>query len=84
MTRYIRSLHSYIRYSLLLFEPTTLDVVIVNSIHLKIKGNNEKGDRTKKSYFKLHNDNWKGKGKGKDKKLATTKKEEGENPSYTQ
>jgi len=42
ITKYIGALHSYIRHSLLLFEPTTIDVAILKVIHLKSRGKNEK------------------------------------------
>ena len=38
----IRSLHSYMRHSLLLFEPTTIDAASVKLIHLEKKGMNDK------------------------------------------
>ena len=34
ITKYIVSLHSYIRHSFLLFEPTTTNVASVKAIHL--------------------------------------------------
>lgn len=36
ITKYVGALHSYIRHSLLLFEPTTIDVAGVKDIHLEI------------------------------------------------
>jgi len=62
ITKYIGSLHSYIRHSLLLIEPTTIDVAIVKAIHLEPKGKNDKEEKPKKSSFKPHSGNFKGKG----------------------
>ena len=83
VTKYISALHSYIKHSLLLFQPTTIDVVSVKAIHLESKGKNDKEYHPNKSSFKPHNGKFKGKGKGKDKKETRTKKEQGENPSCT-
>lgn len=83
ITKYIGALHSYIRHSLLLFEPTIIDASSVNAIHLESRGKNDKEEQPKKSSFKRHNGKFKGKGKGKEKKAATTKKEEGAKPSCT-
>jgi len=41
VTKYIGSLHSYIRHSLLLFEPTTIDSASVKAIHLENRGTHE-------------------------------------------
>lgn len=38
VTKYIGSLHSYLKHSLLLFEPTTIDLASVKAIHLENKG----------------------------------------------
>ena len=35
VTKYIGSLHSYNRHSLLMFEPTTIDSASVKAIHLE-------------------------------------------------
>lgn len=83
VTNYIGVLHSYIRDSLLLFEPTTIDVTSVKATHLESIGKNDKVEKIKRYSFTPHNDKFKGKGKGKDKKVATTKKEEREKPSCT-
>jgi len=83
VTKYVGALHSYIKHSLLLFEPSTIDSVSVKVIHLESKGMNDKEDQPKKSSFKPHNGKFKGRGKGKYKKATTSKKEEGENPSCT-
>ena len=41
VTKYIGSLHSYIRHSLLLFEPTIIDEVGVKAMHLESMGTHE-------------------------------------------
>ena len=72
LMKYIGALHSYIRHTLLLFNPTNLDEVCVQETHLESRGKNVQEDHTKKpSKFK---------GRGQGKKKATSKKEEG-NPS---
>ena len=83
VTKYIGALHSYIRNSLLLFEPTNIDAASVKAIHLQIRGKNDKKEQPNKSSFKPHNGKFKGKIKGKDKKETTTKKEQGAKPSCT-
>ena len=83
LTKCISALNSYIRYSLLLFEPTTIDVTSLKDIHLESRGKNDKEEQPNKSSFKPHNGKFKGKGKGKDKKAATIKKEEEANSSCT-
>ena len=40
VTKYIESLHSYLRHLLLLFEPTIIDVTSVKAIHLENMGKN--------------------------------------------
>ena len=83
VTKYIESLHSYIRHSLLMFEPTTIDLASVQAIHLENKGRNDKYDHSKKPPFKPSNGKFKGKGKGKEKKMKSTKKDKGEKPYCT-
>jgi len=55
VTKYIGSLHSYLRHSLLLFEPTTIDLASVKAIHLENRGRNEIDDHFKKPPFKPPN-----------------------------
>ena len=76
VTKYIGSLHSYLRYSLLLFEPTTIDSTSVKAIHLENRGKNERDDHFKKRPFKPPNGKPKVKGKGKEKRMASTKMKE--------
>jgi len=40
VTKYVGVLHSYIRHSLLLFYPTTIDAASVKAIHLEDRGKN--------------------------------------------
>ena len=49
VTKYIGSLHSYIRHSLLMFEPTTIDSASVKAIHLENRGTHERGDHPKRT-----------------------------------
>jgi hypothetical protein len=42
LMNYIGSLHSYIRHTLLLFNPTNLDEVCVQTTHLESRGKNGK------------------------------------------
>eukprot|EP00253_Pinus_taeda_P026054 PITA_26054 len=78
VTKYIGSLHSYIRNSLLLFERTNIDSASVKVIHIENRGKNERDDHSKKPPFKPLNDKSKAKWKGKKKKTTTAK--EGERP----
>ena len=78
VTKYIGSLHSYIRHSLLLFEPTTIDSASMKAIHIENWGKNERDDQSKKLPFKPPNGKSKMKWKGKEKKKVAAK--EGERP----
>lgn len=78
VTKYIGSLHSYIRHSILLFEPTTIDSANVKAIHIENMGKNERDDQSRKPPFKPPNGKSKAKWKGKEKITATAK--EGERP----
>ena len=49
VTKYIGSLHSYIRHSLLLFKPTTIDSASVKAIHLESRRTPEWDDHPKRS-----------------------------------
>ena len=83
VTKYIGSLHSYIRHSLLLFEPTNVDLASVKAIYLENRGKKEKDDHFKKKPFKPPNGKPKMKGMGKEKRTTSTKKDEGERPYCT-
>ena len=49
VTKSIGSLHSYIRHSLLLFQPTTIDSASVKAIHLENRGTHGRDDHSKRS-----------------------------------
>jgi hypothetical protein len=78
--KYIGTLHSYIRHTFLLFNPTSLEEVCVQATHLENKGKHVQEDPMKKpsniphKYFE--------KFKRKDKKNATITREGG-NPYST-
>ena len=76
VTNYIVSLHSCIRNSLFLFEPTTIDSASVNAIHIENRGKNERDDHSRKPPFKPPNNKSKEKWKGKEKKMAVAKEGE--------
>jgi hypothetical protein len=48
LMKYIGALHSYIRHTFLLFNPTSLDEVCVQATHLENKGKHVQEDPTKK------------------------------------
>jgi hypothetical protein len=48
LMKYIGALHSYIRHTLLLFNPTSLDEVCVQATHLENRGKHVQEDPTKK------------------------------------
>jgi hypothetical protein len=72
--KYIGALHSYIRHTLLLFNPANLDEVCVQATHLENRGKHVQDDPTKK-FKKFNKFN---KFKKKDKEIVTIKREEGE------
>jgi hypothetical protein len=80
LRNYIGALHSYIRHTLLLFNPTSLDEVCVQSTHLENRGKHAQEDPTKKPSNFPHK-TFK-KFKRKDKKTATVTRE-GRKPSCT-
>jgi len=53
ITKNIGALHSYTKYCLLLFEPTTIIATSVMVIHLERKGKNNKEEQLKKSSLNL-------------------------------
>jgi hypothetical protein len=73
--KYIGTLHSYIRHTLLLFNPTSVDEVCVQSTHLENRGKHVQEDPTKKPSNFPHKPFKKF--KRKDKKTTTIKREEG-------
>jgi hypothetical protein len=80
LTKYIGALHNYIRHTLLLFNPTSLDEVCVQATHLENRGKHVQEDPTKKpSNFPQNTFK---KFKRKDKKAAIVTREGGK-PSCT-
>jgi hypothetical protein len=75
LMKYIGALHSYIRHTLLLFNPTSLDEVCVQTTHLEKRGKNVQEDPTKKP-SNLPHKQFK-KFKRKDKNTTTVNREEG-------
>ena len=70
--KYIWNFHSYVKHTILIFNPTSLDEVCVQATHLEARGKNVQ-DEGKKKPFKGDE---KGKGfKGKKKKNTSIKKE---------
>ncbi len=67
LLKYIGGMHSYLRHTLLMFNPTNLDDVCVQATHLEARGKHDGGSFMKKPF-----DN-----KEKGKKTATIKKEGG-------
>ena len=80
LLKYIGGLHSYLRHTILMFNPTSLDEVCVQATHLESRGKNVNVDFVKS--FKPIEGKFKGKGKEKfkGKKTNTVKKK---NPSCT-
>jgi hypothetical protein len=76
----IGALHSYIRHTLLLFNPTNLDEVCVQATQLENRGKHVQEDPTKKPSNLPHKQF--NKFKRKNKKTSIVKREEG-NPSCT-
>jgi hypothetical protein len=72
--KYIGTLHSYIRHTLLLFNPTSIDEVCVQATHLENKGKHVQEDPTRKPSNLPHKQF--NKFKRKEKKTATVKREE--------
>ena len=80
LMKYIGTLHSYIRHTFLLFNPTSLDKVCVQDTHLENRGGNVQEDPTNKpSNFPQKTFK---KFKRKDKKTATVTREGGK-PYFT-
>jgi hypothetical protein len=62
LLKYIGGLHSYLRHTILMFNPTNLDEVCVQATHIESRGKNVKDNFSKKS---VHPVEGKHKGKGK-------------------
>ena len=73
LLEYIGGLHSYLRHTILMFNPTSLDEVYVHANHLEARGRNEPQEGSKKPFY--NGDKGKGKFKGKGKKNSLVKKE---------
>ena len=70
-------MHSYLRHTILMFNPTNIDGVCVQATHIESRGENVKENFSKKLAQPVE-----GKHKGRCKlKQITTLKEEDENPS---
>jgi hypothetical protein len=66
LLKYIGGLHSYLRHTILMFNPTNLDEVCVQETHLESRGKNVPQETSKKPF--KSGDKGKGKFKGKRKK----------------
>ena len=75
LVKYIGGFHSYLRYTILIFNPSSLDEVCVQATHLESRRKNVNVDFVKP--FKPTEGKFKGKGKEKfkGKKTNTMKKE---------
>ena len=73
LLKYIGALHSYLRHTILMFNPSNLDEVCVQATHLEARGRNETHEGNKKPFS--HGDKGKRNFKGNDKKNSTVKKE---------
>jgi len=75
LPKYIGGLHSYLQHTILIFNPTSLDEVCVQTTHLESRGKNVNVDFVKP--FKPTKGKFKGKGKNKlkGKNTNTVKKE---------
>jgi hypothetical protein len=71
--KYIGGLHSYLRHTILMFNPISLDEVCVHATHLEARGRNEPQEGSKKPF--VHGDKGKKKFKGNGRKNASIKKE---------
>jgi hypothetical protein len=73
LLKYIGALHSYLRHTILMFNPSNLDEVCVQATHLEARGRNETHEGNKKPFS--HGDKGKRKFKGNGKKNDAVKKE---------
>jgi hypothetical protein len=73
LLKYIGALHSYLRHTILMFNPSNLDEVYVQATHLEARGRNDTHEGNKKTFS--HGDKGKKKFKGNDRKNAAVKKE---------
>jgi hypothetical protein len=73
LLKYIGGLHSYLRHTILMFNPTSLDEVCVHATHLEARGRNEPQEGNMKPF--VHGDKRKKKFKGNGRNNALVKKE---------
>jgi hypothetical protein len=73
LLKYIGALHSYLRHTILMFNPTNLDEVCVQATHLEARGRNDTHEGFKKTYNQ--GDKGKKKFKGNGRKNVAVKKE---------
>jgi hypothetical protein len=73
LLKYIGALHSYLRHTILMFNPSNLDEVCVQATHLEARGRNETHEGNKKTFS--HGDKGKKKFKGNGKNNVVVKKE---------
>jgi hypothetical protein len=73
LLKYIGGLHSYLRHTILMFNPLNLDEVCVHATHLEARGRNDPQEGNKKSFN--NGDKGKRKFEGNGKKNASIKKE---------
>jgi hypothetical protein len=75
LLKYIGGLHSHLRHSILMFNPSNLDEVCVQATHIEAGARNMNFSATKEAPPTENKKRW------KEKKAATVRKEEGERPS---
>jgi hypothetical protein len=73
LLKYIGALHSYLRHTIIIFNPMNLDEVCVQDTHLEARGRNDTHEGFKKTYNQ--GDKGKKKFKGNGRKNADVKKE---------
>jgi hypothetical protein len=77
LLNYIGGMHSYLRHTILMFNPTNIDEVSVQATHLEVN----KGKHVEGVSEEPHEFEEKLKGRGKSKKTTTMKKDEEKNPT---
>jgi hypothetical protein len=73
LLKYIGALHSYLRHTILMFNPSNLDEFCVQATHLEARGRNDTHEGNKKTFS--HGDKGKKKFKGNGRKNVVVKKE---------
>jgi hypothetical protein len=73
LLKYIGGLHSYLRHTILMFNPTSLNEVCVQETQLEARGRNERQEGSMEPF--VHGDKGKKKFKGNGRKNASVKKE---------